>query len=126
MNARSFASRAAMEAQKSSLISSSARREPGAPVPSRSRGSHRHSEYPVLLADRHGLQTLQHLEKALDGGPERLELRVGPGEPAEGGHAPQALDVYFHGREHTTRMRSHGRRADRPPRSRRRRVAPDP
>src|SRR5213593_1857555 len=100
-----------MEAQMSSLISSAARRGPGGPAPGRSCRSHRHSEYPVLrrrleLVDRHGLQTLQHFEEALDGGPERLELRVGPGEPAESGHAPQGRHVYFHGREHTTRMRA--------------------
>jgi len=40
----------------------------------------------------------------LHGRTDRLELGVGPGEPAESRGAPERLDAYFHAREHTTRM----------------------
>src|SRR2546430_1744659 len=68
---------------------------------------------------------VEEVEKWLAGGPVRLKPRVGPREPAGGRHPLHALESYFHGREHTTRMRDHGRRADDPPRFRRRPVAPD-
>src|SRR5437870_4712960 len=59
-----------------------------------------------------GLEPLERLEETLNARTDRLQLGVGPREPAESSQAPQGLNGYFHGREHTTRMKGHGRCAD--------------
>src|SRR5947207_15577828 len=56
--------------------------------------------------ERQGLETRQEVEGARHGRPDRLELGVAPVEPGELTQTFEGLQAYFHGREHTTRMRS--------------------